>query len=615
MGLGKTEAALVGAEELAVKSGRSGLFFGLPTQATSNGIFPRIISWLKKQSVEAGEKRGLRLVHGKAFLNEEYNNLTSASNIDVDGDNEGREGFVVNQWFCGKKTAIMDDFVVGTVDQLLMMALRQKHLALRHLGLSKKVVVIDEVHAYDAYMDQYLNMALEWLGAYNVPVILLSATLPKKSRVDFIKHYLTGKGVKLSKEDMSSLMVEDYPLITYTDNDKALNVKDFAPIEDKRIEIKYTDTESLPKLLDSLLDGGGNAGIIVNTVKKAQDIAKELSEKFGDENVMLLHSSFIATDRVKNEEKLMKYLGKDGDRPEKLIVVGTQVIEQSLDIDFDVMISDIAPVDLLIQRMGRLHRHTRDNRPSKHKKPVLYVLGNDENLEFESGSKAVYGGYLLARTGYFLGDSIRLPSDISRLVQEVYDENIEPDLPDELNEKYSEYKAEYKTLVNSKESRAGTYRLSSPVLKKRISKEPNLIGWLNNQSRNSGEEEGNSQVRDTQDTIEVIALKKIKDGYTTFDSSEDMSNSIEDTKTAKKLASCTIKLPNKLSKSYNTDKTIRELEDFYINNLQKWDNSAWLKGTLCAMFDENNECSINGVNMVYDEKYGLISKGENDAKV
>ena len=94
-----------------------------------------------------------------------------------------------------------------------------------------------------------------------------------------------------------------------------------------------------------------------------------------------------------------------------------------------------------------------------------------------------------------------------------------------------------------------------------------------------------------------------------------MSNNIEDVKTAKKLASCTIKLPNRLSKTYNIDKTIRELEDFYINNLQKWDNSAWLKGTLCAMFDENNECSINGVNMIYDEKYGLILKGENDAKV
>mgnify|MGYP000041405777 FL=1 len=615
MGLGKTEAALVGAEELAIKSGRGGLFFGLPTQATSNGIFPRIISWLGKLSADLGERRGLRLVHGKAFLNEEYNNLTNASNIDIDGDNEGKEGFVVNQWFCGKKTAIMDDFVVGTVDQLLMMALRQKHLALRHLGLSKKVVVIDEVHAYDAYMDQYLNMALEWLGAYNVPVILLSATLPKKSRVDFINHYLIGKGVKLNKDDIGHLEVDDYPLITYTDNDKALNVKDFAQIEDKRIEIKYTDTENLPKLLDSLLEGGGNAGVIVNTVKKAQDIANLLSLKFGDSNVMLLHSSFIATDRVKNEEKLMKYLGKDGDRPQKLIVVGTQVIEQSLDIDFDVMISDIAPVDLLIQRMGRLHRHTRDNRPRKHKKPVLYVLGNNKNLDFESGSKAVYGGYLLTRTGYFLGDNINLPSDISRLVQVVYDESIEPDLSDELREKYSEYKSEYKALVNSKESRAGTYRLSSPILKKRISKEPNLIGWLNNQSRASGEEDGNSQVRDTQDTIEVIALKKFKDGYTTFDGNEDISQNIENAEIAKKIASSTIKLPNKLSKPYNIDNTIKELEDFYIDKLQNWNNSVWLSGTLCVIFDENNECTINGVSMVYDKKYGLILKGEDDAKV
>lgn len=611
MGLGKTEAALVGAEELAIKSGRSGLFFGLPTQATSNGIFPRIISWLKKLSADLGERRGLRLVHGKAFLNEEYNNLTNASNIDIDGN----DGFVVNQWFSGKKTAILDDFVVGTVDQLLMMALKQKHLALRHLGLSKKVVVIDEVHAYDAYMDQYLNMALEWLGAYNVPVILLSATLPKKSRVDFINHYLMGKGVKLNKDDIGHLAVNDYPLITYTDNDRALNIKDFVPIEDKSIEIKYTDTENFMELIDSLLVGGGNVGIIVNTVKKSQDIAKLLSEKFGDENVMLLHSSFIATDRVKNEEKLMKYLGKNGNRPKKMIVVGTQVIEQSLDIDFDVMISDIAPVDLLIQRMGRLHRHDRDNRPDKHKKPVLYVLGNNKNLDFESGSKAVYGGYLLTRTGYFLGDNINLPSDISRLVQEVYDESIEPDLSDELNKKYSEYKSEYKALVNSKESRAGTYRLSSPILKKRISKEPNLIGWLNNQSRTSSEEDGNSQVRDTQDTIEVIALKKFNDGYTTFDVNEDISRSIDNVEVAKKIASSTIKLPNKLSKPYNIDNTIKELEDFYIDKLQNWNNSMWLKGTLCVIFDENNECSINGVSMVYDKKYGLILKGEDDAKV
>lgn len=607
MGLGKTEAALIGVEELAVKSNRSGLFFGLPTQATSNGIFPRIADWLKGISEDLGEKHGLRLVHGKAYLNDFYTNLTKSSNIDIDSGKAKEESFVINQWFCGKKTAIMDDFVVGTVDQLLMMALRQKHLALRHLGLSKKIVVIDEVHAYDAYMDQYLNMALEWLGAYNVPVILLSATLPKKSRADFINHYLMGKGVK--KIDKESLMADDYPLITYTDNDKALIIKDFAPIEDKSIEIKYTDSENLLKLLDFLTAGGGNVGIIVNTVKKAQDIAKSVLSKFGDISVKLLHSSFIATDRVKNEKELTDLLGKTGDRPEKMIVVGTQVIEQSLDIDFDVMISDIAPVDLLIQRMGRLHRHKRDNRPDKHKKPVLYVLGNSKELEFESGSKAVYGGYLLARTGYFLKDSINLPGDISKLVQEVYDENIDLDLSDDLRVKYDNYKKDYEGIVNSKKDRATSYRLESPRLKKRIGKGTDLIGWLKNESLTSSEEEGNSQVRDTQDTVEVIALKRCTGGYTTFDSNEDMSQYIDNEAVAKKLASSTIKLPSKLSKSYNIDKTIKELEDFYIKNLKSWDNSVWLKGSLCAMFDENNRCRINGVDMVYDKKYGLDIEG------
>ena len=215
MGLGKTEAALIAAETLAAKSGRSGLFFGLPTQATSNGIFPRIAQWLKSLSQDMEEKRALRLVHGKAFLNDFYTGLAKASNMDEDGEERG--SFVVNQWFAGKKVAIMDDFVVGTVDQLLIMALKQKHLALRHLGLSKKIVVIDEVHAYDAYMDQYLNMALEWLGAYNVPVILLSATLPKKSRADFIDHYLMGKGRRMGRDEKNKLMADDYPLITYTD--------------------------------------------------------------------------------------------------------------------------------------------------------------------------------------------------------------------------------------------------------------------------------------------------------------------------------------------------------------------------------------------------------------
>jgi len=206
MGIGKTEAALMGAEQLAFQTERKGIFFGLPTQATSNGIFPRIENWLENIHEDDGSKNGLRLIHGKANLNKEYANLANASNIADDiADGNGAdnkksyEAFITNQWFSGKKTAILDDFVVGTVDQFLLSALKQKHLALRQLGFAKKVVIIDEVHAYDAYMSQYLQMALTWMASYRVPVILLSATLSAESRCELTKAYLRGLGIKVNK--------------------------------------------------------------------------------------------------------------------------------------------------------------------------------------------------------------------------------------------------------------------------------------------------------------------------------------------------------------------------------------------------------------------------------
>ncbi|WP_252897821.1 hypothetical protein [Amylolactobacillus amylophilus] len=97
-------------------------------------------------------------MHGRAEFNESYRALPNATGVD------NQSGAVVNSWFSGKKS-ILDEYVVGTIDNLLLFALKQKHLALRHLGMSRKVVVIDEVHAYDTYMNVYLDRALEWLGA------------------------------------------------------------------------------------------------------------------------------------------------------------------------------------------------------------------------------------------------------------------------------------------------------------------------------------------------------------------------------------------------------------------------------------------------------------------
>lgn len=135
--------------------------------------------------------------------------------------------------------------------------------------------------------------------------------------------------------------------------------------------------------------------------------------------VDVLHSAFIATDRVKKENNLLKMIGKEAVRPNRKIIIGTQVIEQSLDIDFDVLITEIAPMDLLIQRIGRLWRHDI-KRPRYFSEPVCYVTGISDNLDFDSGTGFIYDNYILARTQYFLQDSLKIPDDISKLVQDVY---------------------------------------------------------------------------------------------------------------------------------------------------------------------------------------------------
>lgn len=184
MGVGKTEAALGAAEILARHGGEGGIFFGLPTQATANGIFGRLLAWAEKQP--DGLEHSIKLAHGMAELNEAYLRLQQDTvrveeDLEADPDADPESRVMVHQWFRGNKQGLLADFVIGTVDQLLMAALQQKHVMLRHLGLAGKVVVIDECHAYDAYMNCYLDRALTWLGRYKVPVILLSATLPAKT--------------------------------------------------------------------------------------------------------------------------------------------------------------------------------------------------------------------------------------------------------------------------------------------------------------------------------------------------------------------------------------------------------------------------------------------------
>lgn len=613
MGLGKTEAALVAVEQLAHKTGRSGLFFGLPTQATSNGIFPRIKAWLESVGVDHKDRLGLRLMHGKAALNPDFNSLikrSSAQNVNIDGETNG--SVTVNEWFSGRKTASLDDFVVGTVDQFLMAALKQKHLALRHLGLSKKVVVIDEVHAYDAYMSQYLYQAVRWMSSYGVPVVILSATLPADRRVELVEQYLRGAGYRIRDciEPQDGLKTDAYPLITYSDGKAIKQVHAFAPIENKDVRIIRYENEDILLLVADLLSEGGVIGIIVNTVKRAQAFARLCSERFGVENVVLLHSSFIATDRIEKEARLIQTIGKGANRPDQKIIIGTQVIEQSLDIDFDVLISDLAPIDLLIQRIGRLHRHDIA-RPQKHIAPVLYVLGAHLSLAFEEGSEAVYGGYLLARTQALLPEVLSIPRDISPLVQKAYGQE-EPDFSEEQRVGYEKMKTKHKTLLANQELKAKTYRIDHPLLRPAHGRNASLIGWLKNSSPNENEERAYAQVRDTQETIEVIALQTTGEGYGFIGGGEDLSKRIDDNAVAKAIAQQTLRLPNVLSAPYRIDRTIRELERFNHDHLRDWQSQPWLKGMLGILFDQDYHFSLNGYILIYDKNFGLTYRAEEE---
>lgn len=604
MGLGKTEASLVAAEQMAAKRGRSGLFFGLPTQATSNGMFNRIEKWVEGIKDDEQENFSIQLVHGKAALNEDFLRVPKGNTVNFDDLENG--SVIVNEWFSGRKTSALDDFVVGTVDQFLMLALKQKHLALRHLGFSKKVVIIDEVHAYDAYMNQYLLEAIKWMGAYGVPVVILSATLPAETREKILKSYMSGRGIKWRDiENADQLKTDAYPLITYNDGSDIHQVKTFKKQNQKNIHIIHLQDEQLLDTVKDALEGGGVVGIIVNTVRKSQELARNFSEIFGDDMVELLHSSFIATERIRKEKELLQRIGKGVERPHKKVIIGTQVIEQSLDIDFDVMISDLAPMDLLIQRIGRLHRH-KINRPFQHETARFYILGTSEELTFEEGSSFVYGDYLLARTQHFLPDVIRLPDDISPLVQKVYNSKILIEYSNqELQQKYEDARIDHDVKIKNKETKAKTYRIANPIIKIPRHRSNSLIGWLQNKHPDDSEEKAYAQVRDIEDTVEVIALKKVSDGYGLFVENQDLSQDIDDATIAKKVAQNTLRLPMVLSKVYNIDQTIKELEVYNNKYLNQWRKSSWLKGALGIIFDENNKFILNGFKLVYDEKYGV----------
>lgn len=623
-GEGKTEAALGAAELLAARFGCGGVLTALPTQATSNAMFSREQHWLRN-AVPPTQLTSISLCHGKAQFNEEFQQLRhprfTAIHDDDNSSTDGtRNGLLAHWWLSGRKKATLADFVVGTIDQVLLAALNSRHLMLRHLGMAGKVVILDEVHAADAYMAVYLDRALEWLGALGVPVIALSATLPPARRVKMLDAYQRGRGDQHDDRDLVAKLaadVTDYPLISTSEIEvPSAPVPPSGREQSIRFEFMDEDMVELAAVVTASVASGGCVAVVHNTVDRAQQTYRDLKANLGDD-VVLLHSRFITIDRLTKESDLVRQLGSPSvsDRPKRLVVVSTQVIEQSLDLDFDLIFTDMAPIDSLIQRSGRLHRHARPEgaRPSNMREARMVITGFTSHdgcpPDLVQGSRSIYGDSVLLRSLSTLQSHLSKervltsPDNIAPLVRDTYDPGLSA--PFGWEQAWADATAQELTNLMSVRKRAEQGCVKPPV--QRVAP---LLGWATLQPNEKDESAAIQAVRDTADTIEAVAVVRDDTGVVrSLPWLDNHANEQVDLGTeiphelARAVARCTVKLPEWMARGKLGDRIVSALEE---DGFATWQASDWLKGELPLILDANLTRDLGGYILRYDQDLGLL---------
>lgn len=654
MGSGKTEAALAAAEVLAHRCGAGGVFVALPTMATSDAMFGRVLAWTEHLDNDVAAT--ITLAHGRARLNERYHGLRSHARFvpvnehEGDGDHLGRgatekasqpsAGVVVSSWLQGRRKGVLANLVVGTIDQVLVSALKTRYLALRHLALAGKVVIVDEVHAADAYMREYLVRALHWCGAYGVPVILLSATLPPEQRDQLTHAYASGRAGASSPGQPEAATHNDdipgYPCITVQANDTQTIAVDWTG-RSVEVSLRPLDDspDSLVRVVRAAVDSGACVVVMRNTVQRAQEAYEVLAEAVGTERIMLTHSRFPAAQRAARDARVLDLLGppSSAHRPTGgFVVVGTQVLEQSLDIDADLLVTDLAPVDLMLQRIGRLHRHERgpgeSARPAAYRTPVAYITGVTDWLAgpptFVRGSERVYGPAALLRSVLVLEPllnaapatrderpgqrKLAVPGDVPALVRRGYARDLQApaDWAEALRAADERAERENKLACAS----AQPYRLDP------VDDPESLLGWLEGRASDSvgdGDDLGRAQVRDSEDSLEVVLVWRDEHGQVRLLPDDPVapqgnlgieSLAPPEPRLALAAANSTVRLPSYLTRGAALGAVTAELEE-QGRGFTGWRESPWLAGQLVLCLGPDLQAVVGGWRIRYCTERGL----------
>ncbi len=468
MGVGKTESALYAAYRLIEKGYHSGIYFALPTRLTSDRIHERVRAFLDKVSIA---QTAVKLAHGQAWLKE------------FETGAEGSDSFTNTRppsWFNPSKRGLLFPFAVGTVDQALMAVLNVKHSFVRSFGLAGKVVILDEVHSYDAYTGTLIDELVRRLRNLGCTVIILSATLIAVRRKQIL--------------GMDVAACDGYPLLTGIKSEtNEIVIRELEPPSPRTVRLRWIDAaaESPIVAVVEKARAGCNVLCIANTVPTAQEWFRSLKSMLKDDDdfpIGLLHAKFTGRDRERIEGKWMDMLRKGSvNRPSGSILVSTQIVEQSVDIDADWMLSEIAPADMLLQRIGRLWRHERSSRPVE--SPELAIvcsrmsvlpdgMTSDSVPEFFGRGCFVYAPYVLLRTFEELRSrtALDIPSDIRPVLESVYSDEIPSgDLHQKLYEEMTKKAAALRRLAvmgqsdalpvrPDDEERAGTRYSSRPTV-------------------------------------------------------------------------------------------------------------------------------------------------------
>lgn len=446
-GAGKTEAALILTHRLMSANKGHGLYVGLPTMATANAMYLRLATAYHALFAD-NSRPSLMLAHGGREMSAAFRQSLwqpSAETAEDYAHDEANATGECHAWFAdSRKKALLAEVGVGTLDQLLMAVMPFRHQSLRLLGMRNKILLLDEVHAYDGYMVKLLEGLLRFHAAQGGSAIILSATLPAALREKLLDAFNDGTGSAPINQNADA----GYPWLSHLSSAE-LKEEELAtrPEVQRTVVVHWlTQRREALDIIYQAVKAGQCVCWIRNTVDDALNSFQQLIDEkiIPEQDLLLFHSRFAFSDRITIENKTLSWFGNDAPASERCgkVLIATQVVEQSLDLDFDWMISDLAPIDLLIQRAGRLQRHIRDafgkrkkERPDERQPPVLHILAPEWQEQAEPG----WLGLELRGTGFVYSDhaclwrtqallrqygEIRMPENARALVDGVYEQKI-----------------------------------------------------------------------------------------------------------------------------------------------------------------------------------------------